>query len=428
MANVFLSFLGTNRYLPCNYYYGDKKIRNVTFVQEALVSLFCTHFNENDRIVIFITPEAEKVNWHNSEKNEGLSSILKRCNLASAIKPVTISTGHSEEEIWEVFNTLYDNIEQNDEIILDITHAFRSLPLLGTVCLNYARFLKKIKVKGIYYGAFEVLGTRDKVAKMEMESRNAPVFDLSSFDLLQQWSSAFENFVNHGITRSISNLIYQQVNPLLKNSQGKDTQADEERQFAKALDMFGSYFSTVRGESIVEGKEIIFLKNRLNSIRNSELRVKALGPLFQKVSETIEPYGINNIKNGFFAVQWCIENGLIQQGITMLQETIVTYALERIGEDRRDVKKRQAFSSFVYLISTNREFDSLSPQDKEIVNIFSSLKDDSTMSLLMEVFTTLRDYRNDINHGGYVQPAKPGRFQHILHELFEKVKEVVLGV
>ena len=41
MARVYLTFLGTNDYLPCTYCFQEKEIQGIRFVQEATVSMNC---------------------------------------------------------------------------------------------------------------------------------------------------------------------------------------------------------------------------------------------------------------------------------------------------------------------------------------------------------------------------------------------------
>ena len=152
MARVFFSFLGTNRYVECNYTLGKLRAEKVRFIQQALVELLCQEFTSSDRIVVFVTAEARRTNWLDSpDGRPGLRTCLSKTSCpAAAVVDVDIPQGDSEEEIWQIFSIMYDTLRQDDEIVLDITHGFRSLPLLGVVLLNYARFLKNITIKGIY--------------------------------------------------------------------------------------------------------------------------------------------------------------------------------------------------------------------------------------------------------------------------------------
>ncbi len=44
---VFISFLGINNYVPCNYFVETdptQKVNNIKYVQEAIIKLFCADF------------------------------------------------------------------------------------------------------------------------------------------------------------------------------------------------------------------------------------------------------------------------------------------------------------------------------------------------------------------------------------------------
>ncbi|WP_425505358.1 CRISPR-associated DxTHG motif protein [Thermosulfurimonas marina] len=84
--------------------------------------------------------------------------------------------GRSEEEIRDNFRKVIENLSEGEEVFFDITHSFRSLPMLNLVALSYARVLKGIRIRGIYYGAFEVLGSPKKSGKSPGGATGGPGF------------------------------------------------------------------------------------------------------------------------------------------------------------------------------------------------------------------------------------------------------------
>ena len=73
MRKVFLSFLGTNDYLPCNYQIaGHDPVANVRFVQEACIARWCVDWGSDDRIFLCVTDESHDRNWvDNGHKDKG---------------------------------------------------------------------------------------------------------------------------------------------------------------------------------------------------------------------------------------------------------------------------------------------------------------------------------------------------------------------
>jgi len=66
----FLSFLGTSRYIPCNYFMKDLKAENCCYIQEALLSMLEEKNIKPDEVVIFTTDKSYEENWIKN-KNTG---------------------------------------------------------------------------------------------------------------------------------------------------------------------------------------------------------------------------------------------------------------------------------------------------------------------------------------------------------------------
>ncbi|MDY0223496.1 MAG: TM1812 family CRISPR-associated protein [Desulfobacterium sp.] len=110
-------------------------------------------------------------------------------------------------------------------MLIDITYGFRSLPVLLMTLIGYSRLLKNISVSGIYYGAFEVLGNYTSASEIPEEKRIAPIFDLTSFEQIIEWTQATQSFVKNGAAKDLELLANRQINPVLTDSQGADPAA-----------------------------------------------------------------------------------------------------------------------------------------------------------------------------------------------------------
>jgi len=438
MSKVFMSFLGTNTYLPCNYSLGERKVENCIFVQEGLLRFLAEYSLDEpeSRIVIFLTAEAEEKNWKDNNDEEGLNTRIEKLGLSARLIPVRVPAGNSEDEIWKIFRIVYESLGENDEVYFDITHGFRSLPMLGIVLLHYARFLKNIRVNGIYYGAFETLGRLEEVKKMAVEERDAPIFDLTPFHSLQLWSGAAEHFVKEGSTKSISNLLFDELNPILRKTKGGDKEAVHERDFAKGFNSVGELFKTIRGKRIYEGYDYEKLQEQIDLVESEEIRSAPLSPLIKEVKKKIVPYTHNTLENNYHAVGWCIEHGLLQQGITLVQETIVSIILDEIGEEwlgdednyrknKRVENNRSIVSSIIHshhLQEKGKERDT--PKElKENPELVEKLQRSNAFSFFNETYEQLRGHRNDINHGGFIRNIKPGDFEQKLRQAYTQLKE-----
>lgn len=427
--NVFMSFLGTSKYKKAIYYYKKERVENVDYVQEAMIKIFCKDFKDNDSSYVFMTERAKESNWSGSKNTTGLSNNLKKLKLSCKINPVEIPESMTEDSLWRIFEIIHNNIEREDNIILDITHGFRFLPMLTITLLNYERFVKKIVVKGIYYGALEILGPHSKIDGETSEKLiEVPIMDLTSFDNLLQWSSAADNFVNYGNTRKLSSLIQKNIAPLRTKSSGKDETAKSLKDLMGSLNRIYSQITTVRGKAIYEGTAFSNLKTSLSKLENTNTIISPLNPILKIIESKINSFKENHLDNCFSAVEWCITHGLIQQGITLLQETIITHILEFLGLAWNNREYREMVGTCINIKTRKINNSKLPESVRENRDLANKILSSEIFKKLYKPYESLREYRNDINHGGFVESIKPEAFGPKLQKVFKQVKEIICGV
>lgn len=111
----------------------------------------------------------------------------------------------NEEEINENINIilqLNQLLSTGDELIVDVTHSFRSLPITIMNLLLYLRNVssKNIKISHIYYGMIE----------MSKEYGYAPIVDLKKILKLNDWIVGAMAFKQYGNAYQIAGLIQQE--------------------------------------------------------------------------------------------------------------------------------------------------------------------------------------------------------------------------
>ncbi|NLY77780.1 MAG: TIGR02221 family CRISPR-associated protein [Tissierellia bacterium] len=396
MARKFLSFLGTTDYQACTYKYGPSEDLKwfTKYIQEALLRIFCSDWTKEDTAVIFVTDKAEKLNWYNEDdENRRLKTIMEELNIN--VKAVSIPEGKTEDEIWQIFHIVTNEIEDDDEVIFDITHSFRSIPMLALVVLNYAKVVKNAKLLGIYYGAFEP------------NNDSAVIFDLTPLNDILEWSQAVHVFLDYGLSGPLKDISTRQLKHHLRSEQwARDT-----RQFVDSLNNLTMCLYTCRGKAIT-GKgtarksissAVEIAKENFGRTKgiDEENQLKPLLPLMEKIEKRLEIFkGNDNLSIGIAAIQWYIENNLIEQAYTALDETIKTYACIKFGLDDADYNNREEIVQKALKI---RELSV--PEEKWIVKdqyrhkvkeLVEKLDDE-----LVVLSSKIGSKRNDINHFGF---------------------------
>lgn len=414
---VFVSFLGTSIYKPTFYKAAnqqEKEVKATRFIQEALVETFCKDFNKIDEILIFTTDEAihnwsDSIHWDpNANEKILYDSLQKRLNhlgLTAKVKNIMIPNGKSTEEIWTIFQLVFQELEKQDELVFDITHGFRSLPLLNMVLINYAKLLKDITVRGIYYGNWE--------AKYSADNKSfSPIWDLKDFEDLQEWTNAAQLFLKAGSADSLSTIM-----------------ANKKINGSKEIQDFSREILANRGIDLTEGKSALAIKNLLLKAKNDFIH-PVIKPIFELIETQFSNYEEGNILNGMYAVKWCIDHDLIQQGYTLMSEFLPTYVLNYIGEDYQNKDARDTINGILSIEGKRDMFkfnNQIETWQNEILD--KTLEIPYFKKLCERIKSINPQNRNDINHAGFRNTPKDySTLKKELSDKYEKLKKIILKI
>ena len=278
---VFLSFLGLGNYEKCVYTFEKEKSKNVKFVQNAIVEICKDKF---DKKFVLCTPSAKNTHY-NSLVNE----------IGHSFEAVNISEDMSEKGIWEIFQQIYDVLNENDEVVFDITHSFRFMPMLGITLLQMAKFLKNIKVKKVFYGAYEPNKFKNGITEF-------PLVDLTSFSMLQDWILAGYTLVNTGRAEEIEKLAKNDLIPILKESKGKNIEAANLRKIADKIQDMTLNFRTNRGNEIITAHEMKEINESVKEIKESNL-LKPFKLVIENIHSDTKKFEYKNEENIYILLQ-----------------------------------------------------------------------------------------------------------------------------
>ena len=463
----FISTLGTSVYVEGNYVC-EAGNYCTKFVQQASLEIMLG--DQVDRITICMTDLAEEKNWENwnytekdieqvqrsyKEKNlavgdkyQGLKEILEN-RYPGIIDTVRMVDGSSQEETDQMFQSLYDAIGENEEVYLDITHGFRFFPMLAITVLEYAKVTKNITVGGIYYGMFG----RKEEGKEIIE---CPLLDLTYYSDILDWSNAADAFVRYGNSKQIFDL----MKPMMKKDYQKYGKLNN---LVKALNDITSCIDTGRGRNggkmtnSVQAARARYQEqyNQLDTKDFSD--VKPLEVLMEKIDQKVNDLKVdNNLMTGLSVIKWSIDNDMIQQGYTALEETIKTYVcalaevddttekyrdffskniinklnIEKQGgiKDRskwyrawlEEMEERDSFKEF-YKGSTESQEVIKDKVKKQAENLINIIPED-----LLKISDSVSKKRNDINHFGFTETVSEyTKFQSHLCQKYEEFLNII---
>lgn len=230
MAKILISFLGVGR-TDRSRVYNTARYRLEEFEMETrFIADFLIQAVKPEKVYLFGTPKSmwEEVystfskKWNNYDtQNEdhffnyvltstkdteihepSFFQLLSDSSSGITILPKLIHYGLNEKELKinsEKILSIGTEINPKDEVYIDITHAFRSIPMYSLLLVGLLRQLKGLKVKDIYYGMHEATS----------EVGYTPVVSLFPLIQLFDWITAAKSFNDFGSSRGLIDLMKQ---------------------------------------------------------------------------------------------------------------------------------------------------------------------------------------------------------------------------
>lgn len=204
---TLISFLGKQRagYQTATYRFDAGFIRQVPFFGMALAE-----YLHPDRLILLGTSGSmwdvffERQTGVIDEALMGISEAAAASQVTEAMLrdhaehlsarlgyPVAcqlIPYARDEAEQSAILAKLAEALSPREQVILDVTHAFRHLPLLALVAARYLKHVRQVEVADIYYGALD----------MKPPEGEAPVLRLGGMLKMLDWVDALATYEKDG--------------------------------------------------------------------------------------------------------------------------------------------------------------------------------------------------------------------------------------
>ena len=301
-----LTFIGSGptKYKETTYYIehdGKRESCKTHLFPEVVVELY-----QPTELIAFATDEVLK-DIHGQGYLAHLSCVCSKH--AVGFKSKRIASGKSTNELWEIFNVYADAVDEGDKIILDITHGFRSLPVLALPAIAYLSQVKSVEFKHILYGAFEA---RDE--------DQTPIFDLTPFVTLLDWTNAVKIFQHSGDARLIAQLC--KVGTIPKALEISETLTNMSDALLTNLPL--------------DAQQAAFGFDKLH-LHQEEPSQAPFGILIRELKGTYKDMAVDkphdhlndSLNAQYKQIEWYIENLHYFQAITLVREWLVSWECQR---------------------------------------------------------------------------------------------------
>ncbi len=389
------------------------------------------------KAVVLLTAEAKThVNWLGTE---GLEKLLKERGIE--IITVDIPNGNNEQEIWEIFDAIGAHIPQDASVTLDITHGFRSLPLVMLLSCAYFNTSNRFALEAVYYGAY-ILG-----------QPQAQAVDLTPMLTLFAWANAVKVFKDGGDLRQMAALLKGDKTSSRNMGGVKEelpTIAKQMRDLTEALEL---------GRLRDIARPVREIRRLADKVRiSAQRKAKPFVSQIDEVLAQLEHFQISmdepDVRKWLIAqfrlIEWYTNNDYYMQATLLLDEWVISFAasqtpefstrnvkdifedkeIRKTTEDRLNEasKNNKELGKLVQLAAElSQTLDTLPDGVKELVGLTTFTVPRNPTTGLQGVWDSITQLRNTVAHLGHHRDERDaGKIKKKLDELLNKLRPLIL--
>lgn len=270
--------------------------------------------------------------------NEALIGLIKSKVAYGMAKETDNYKKEAFADFWNMFDILTANLKlKNTEVIFDITHCFRAIPLFTAI---YIRLLKHIEPSAIFSHIFYGI--------LEKGQTITPIVDLVPTVELFDWIDATTSFIKYGELEDLSIKMKIANDKIWKGDIKEKPKILGE--FAKRLKELSDLSRLTYVPLLPQtSKEMSELLNREESRKEILDYVKP----FSLLTDSLITYTTRFAKPSIWeshleAAKWYLENKRPTQSLLVLRETILTSLCEKDGCDPFDLISREKREKELY--------------------------------------------------------------------------------
>lgn len=170
-------------------------------IESELAPIALAHLLDVDEVLVPCTTASLEAYDHREKLEAGFADAGVTHEFLE-IEKVT-----SQEEVDAILEVVVSTVRERspDSVNLDITHAFRSLPMVFFASLVYVDALGDTHLDGIYYA--------------EYQGKESPIIDLTYLYTLLEWYHALRSYENTGSLASVQALLAERKQSLFRRGE-----------------------------------------------------------------------------------------------------------------------------------------------------------------------------------------------------------------
>jgi hypothetical protein len=242
------------------------------------------------------------------------------------VKFVRIPEGRSEQELWEIFDRVVSVVNKRETILLDVTYAFTSIPMIVLVVAAYLRSTMEVKVEHIVYGAYKA-----------RNGGRAPIFDLTPLLDLLDWLSSAEFFIK----RSDATLLAERLRDTHQQAWRRRAEEDLPKHLKSAsskLKEFSQALHLARPRDVM--RSAMELSQMLeSSASEAERWAKPFATILRDIRREAESFAYDrpnqldreNLERQLRLIRHLVDKGLWMQAAVLMREWFINWVILQLG-------------------------------------------------------------------------------------------------
>jgi CRISPR-associated protein, Csx2 family len=301
-----------------------------------------------------------------------------------------IPEGKTEAETWEIFDVLVDSIEPHTRLVFDITHAFRSIPVLVLLGAALLRKAKNVNIQGLYYGLYL------------KDQQETPIIDLTPALRLLDWLTATDKFISTGSALELGQLLDTVQRDFYRQPKlGKrDPKPIRLQNFGQAIRNISRSLELVRPVSLLEDDLLRLQRHSTQELAEEVGQfAKPFGLLLQSIQDSYSQLALPadratdakaQVQKQFQLLRWYVEKRFTTQAILLAREWVISALC--LCEGLPNYRQREARQEIEHQLGSliPREDQPQAPPD-----IAAHVPD---VQKLANLWSRLSQYRNDVAH------------------------------
>lgn len=375
MGLSLISFLGKGKYQETNYSFEGVGTYQTHLLPIALCKLF-----KPNKLILIVT---EKSKLAQSEKTGKpyIEEIEESIGDICEIKIQEIPSEVRENKLWEIFEKIADILSEEDELIIDITHSFRYLPLFITGVISYIRASKNIKINKIVYGAFEA---------KDQEKDITPIYDLTQFVEIQDWIVGTKFFLDTANAKLLSEMLSETQNKFWRKRENYYL-SNLPKALGKISSLLNKFSCAIWLAQPLETMEVSTNLSKILKEAEPEIKLwaKPFYVIFSLLRQTAEMFAYpkpdelskENLEIQRKILNFLLQKNLYMQAVTLAREWLISYVLFKKG-NTEDWLNESLREKLAY------EFNE------------RNSKVDDLISEIQPIWNKIREIRNEVSHCG----------------------------